>query len=61
MGRSLLVDMSANNTQNVMQNVCTIVAKKAALKKERIKNTPFAEDAYEPFVPFIENVTFHKR
>jgi hypothetical protein len=29
--------------------------KKAALKEEWIKNTPFAEDADEPFVPFIEN------
>jgi hypothetical protein len=26
--------------------------KKAALKKERIKNTPFAADAGEPFAPF---------
>jgi hypothetical protein len=34
--------------------------KKAALKKERIKNTPFAEDADEPFVPFIENVIIDK-
>ena len=30
--------------------------KKAALKKERIKATPFAEDADEPFVPLIETV-----
>jgi hypothetical protein len=34
--------------------------KKAALKKERIKNTPFAEDADEPFVPFIENAIIDK-
>jgi hypothetical protein len=30
--------------------------KKDALRKERIKNTPFAEDVDEPFVSFIENV-----
>jgi hypothetical protein len=34
--------------------------KKAALKKELIKNTPFAEDADEPFVPFIENAIINK-
>jgi hypothetical protein len=34
--------------------------KKAALKKERIKNTPFAEDADELFFPFIENVIIDK-
>jgi hypothetical protein len=34
--------------------------KMAALKKERIKNTPFAEDADEPFVPFIENAIINK-
>jgi hypothetical protein len=28
MGRSLLVNVSANNAQNEMQNVCTIVAKR---------------------------------
>jgi hypothetical protein len=31
--------------------------KKAALKKELIRNTPFAEDADDPFVPFIDPVT----
>jgi hypothetical protein len=49
MGRSLLVDASVNNAQNVMQNVCTIVA-----------NMPFADDADEPFVPFIENAIINK-
>jgi hypothetical protein len=34
--------------------------KKAALRKERIKNTPFAEDADQPFVPFLENVIIDK-
>jgi hypothetical protein len=34
--------------------------KKAALKKERIKNTPFAVDADEPFVPFIDPI-FNKQ
>jgi hypothetical protein len=34
--------------------------KKAALKKERIKNTPFAEDADKPFVPFIKNAIINK-
>jgi hypothetical protein len=34
--------------------------KKAALKKERIKISPFAEDADKPFVPFIENVIIDK-
>jgi hypothetical protein len=49
MGKSLLVDASVNNAQNVMQNVCTIVA-----------NTPFADDADKPFVPFIENAIINK-
>jgi hypothetical protein len=31
--------------------------KKAAIKKERIKNTPFAEDADDPFIPFIDPIT----
>lgn len=31
--------------------------KKAALKKERMKNTPFAEHADDPFIPFVETVT----
>jgi hypothetical protein len=34
--------------------------KKAALKKELIKNTPFAEDADEPFNPFIDPI-FNKQ
>jgi hypothetical protein len=34
--------------------------KKAALKKELIKNTPFAEDADEPFIPFIDLI-FNKQ
>jgi hypothetical protein len=34
--------------------------KKAALKKELIKNTPFAEDADEPFIPFIDPI-FNKQ
>jgi hypothetical protein len=31
--------------------------KKAAIKKELIRNTPFAEDAEDPFVPFIDPIT----
>jgi hypothetical protein len=34
--------------------------KKAALKKELIKNTPFAEDANNPFIPFIDPITNSK-
>jgi hypothetical protein len=34
--------------------------KKAALKKERIKNMPFSEDADKPFAPFIENAIINK-
>jgi hypothetical protein len=34
--------------------------KRAALKKEVIVNTPFAEDADEPFVPFNENAIISK-
>jgi hypothetical protein len=34
--------------------------KKAALKKELIKNTPFAKDADEPFIPFIDPI-FNKQ
>jgi hypothetical protein len=33
---------------------------KASLRKERIKNTQFAEDADEPFVPFLENAIIDK-
>jgi hypothetical protein len=29
--------------------------KRAAIRKELIENTPFAEDAGERFVPFIKN------
>jgi hypothetical protein len=31
--------------------------KKAALKKELIRNTPFAEDTDDPFIPFIDPIT----
>jgi hypothetical protein len=31
--------------------------KRAAIKKERIENTPFAEDADDPFIPFIDPIT----
>jgi hypothetical protein len=34
--------------------------KKAAIKKERIKNTPFAEDADDPFILFIDPITSTK-
>jgi hypothetical protein len=34
--------------------------KKAALKKELIKNTPFATDADKPFIPFIDPI-FNKQ
>jgi hypothetical protein len=34
--------------------------KRAALRKELIENTPFAEDADKPFVPFIENAIINK-
>jgi hypothetical protein len=34
--------------------------KKAALKKELIKNTPFAEDADKPFIPFIDPIISNK-
>jgi hypothetical protein len=34
--------------------------KRAAVRKELIENTPFAEDAGEHFVPFIENAIINK-
>jgi hypothetical protein len=46
MGRNLLVDVS--------------VEKRAAVRKELIENTPFAEDADEHFDPFIGNVIINK-
>jgi hypothetical protein len=52
MGRSLLVNVFVKRVINRR--------KKAALKKELIKNTPFAEDADKPFIPFIDPI-FNKQ
>jgi hypothetical protein len=55
MGRSSPVDVSVNNAQKRNAKCLHSRRKRAALKKERIKNTSFAEDADKPFVSFIEN------
>jgi hypothetical protein len=56
MVRSLLVNVFVNNVQNVMQKRVINWRKKAAVKKELIKNTPFAEDADKPFIPSIDPI-----
>ena len=60
MGRSWLVNAFANNMQIVVQNVLPIAAKQQHWGKNesRIENTPFAEDAGEPFVQFIDKINY---
>jgi hypothetical protein len=59
-GKFQLMTLMDNGEKFTCQHVCEQRAKrlhnrrkKAALRKERIKSTPFAKDADNPFVPFI--------